>query len=134
MSKSDILENILLDEVLGAVAYTPAANVSVALYTVTPSDQTAGTEVSSSGTAYARVSLANNTTNWPAASNGSKSNGTQILFATATADWGTVEGFGIFDDQGTPRLLYWGDLAEPREVLTGDRPNFAAGQLTITED
>jgi hypothetical protein len=134
MSKSDILENILLDQVLGAVGYTPAANVAVALYTVTPSDQTAGTEVSTSGTGYARITLANNTTNWPAASNGSKSNGTEILFASAEADWGTVEGFGIFDDAGTPRLLYWGDLAEPRPVVEGDRPRFLVGELTISED
>lgn len=132
MSKSNVLENIILDEVLGGVGYTPAANVSVALYTAAPSDTGGGTEVS--GGSYARVTLANNTTNWPAAAGGSKSNGTVINFPEATATWGTVTSFGIFDDQGTPRLLYWGMLAESREILDGDKPSFAVGALVITED
>jgi hypothetical protein len=132
VSKSNVLENILLDEVLGGVGYTPAANVSVALYTSVPSDVGGGAEVS--GGSYARVTLANNTTTWPAAAGGSKSNGVVIEFPQATADWGIVTGFGIFDDAGTPRLLYWGTLAEPREILEGDTPSFGIGQLQITED
>jgi hypothetical protein len=132
MSKSNVLENILLDEVLGAVAYTPAANVSIALYTAAPSDTGGGTEVT--GGSYARVTQANNATNWPAAASGSKSNGVAITFPTASAGWGTVTHFGIFDDQGTPRLLYWGALTTSRDILTGDTPSFAIGALTITED
>ncbi|MEJ7872157.1 MAG: hypothetical protein WKF67_07840 [Rubrobacteraceae bacterium] len=132
MSKSDILENILLDEVLGGVNYAPAANVSIALYTTTPTDAAAGTEVT--GGAYARVVKANNATNWPAAAAGSKTNGTAINFPTASATWGTVTGFGIFDDQATPRLLYWGALAQSREILSGDTPSFAANSLSIQED
>ena len=132
MSKSNILENLLLDEVLGGVNYAPAANVSVGLYTASPADAGGGVEVT--GGSYARVTLANNLTNWPGAASGSKSNGVPIAFPTATADWGIVTSFGVFDDQATPRLLYWGELAESREILTGDTPSFAPTQLTITED
>lgn len=132
MSKSNVLENLLLDEVLGGVNYVAASNISVALFTTTPSDASSGTEVT--GGSYARVTLANNLTNWPSAASGSKSNGTTISFPTATATWGTVTGFGIYDDQGTPRLLYWGTLSASREILNGDTPSFAAGALTITED
>lgn len=132
MSKSNVLENILLDEVLGGVGYTPAANVSVALYTVAPSDLGGGTQVT--GGSYAQVTLANNLTNWPVAAGGSKANGTEIAFATATADWGTITAFAIFDDQVSPRMLYWGTLAEDREILEGDTPRFGIGALSIQED
>jgi hypothetical protein len=92
LSKSNVLENLLLDEVLGGVNYSPATNVSIALYTVSPGDPGGGTEVT--GGAYARVTQANNLTNWPAAAAGSKSNGVAITFPTATASWGTVEAPG----------------------------------------
>lgn len=132
MSKSNVLENIILDEVLGGVGYTPAANTSIALYTSAPSDSGGGTEVT--GGSYARVTLANNTTTWPSAAGGSKSNGVAVNFNEATADWGIVTSFAVFDDQGTPRQLYWGMLAEARDIKDGDKPSFAIGSLTIQED
>ena len=107
-SKSDFLENELLDHVLGNAAYTAPATVYIALYTVVPTDAGGGTEVS--GGAYTRVASTNDATNWPAASAGAKSNGTAITFTTATADWGTVVAFGIFDALTAGNLLYWADL------------------------
>ena len=132
MSKSDVLENIVLDIFLGAVPYTPPANVSVALYTTAPGDPGGGVEVSGGG--YARVTLANNLTNWPSAASGAKSNGVTITFPYATANWGTVAAFAVFDNQATPRLMYWGPLDESREVLMGDTPYFGPGELTVTEE
>jgi hypothetical protein len=131
-SKSDYLENKLLDHVLGNVAYTAPTTVYVALYTVAPADSGGGTEVSGGG--YARVAVANNSTNWPAASGGSKSNGVDITFPTATADWGTVVAFGIFDASTGGNLLYWATLTTSKSILNGDTAKFAAGSITITED
>ena len=131
-SKSDYLENKLLDHVLGNVAYTAPTTVYVALYTVAPADSGGGTEVSGGG--YARVAVANNSTNWPAASGGSKSNGVDITFPTATADWGTVVAFGIFDASTGGNLLYWATLTTSKSVLNGDTAKFSAGSITITED
>jgi len=85
-SKSNYLENKVLDHVLGGGDYTRPATVYVALYTVAPSDTGGGTEVT--GGSYARAAVTNNSTNWPAASGGEKSNGTEITFETATASWG----------------------------------------------
>lgn len=132
MSKSDYLENELLDHVLGGGDYPRPATVYVALYTATPNDAGGGTEAS--GGSYVRVAVTNNATNWPAAANGSKSNGTAITYAAATADWGTVVAFGLFDALSGGNLLYWGDLSQSRAVNSGDTASFAVGTLTISED
>ena len=132
-SKGDFLENKVLDHVLGGGDYSRPATVYVALYTATPSDSGGGTEVS--GGSYARVAVTNNSTNWPAASGGSKSNGTAITFPTPSANWGTVTSFGILDASSGGNLLYWGALAANKTINNGDAaPQFAAGALTITED
>lgn len=131
-SKSDYLENEMLDHVLGGGDYTRPATVYVALYTTAPTDAGGGVEVS--GGSYARKDVTNNATNWPAASSGSKSNGQDIVFATATASWGTIVAFGIFDASTSGNLLYWGTLTSSRLIDIDDTAFFRAGTLTITED
>jgi len=131
-SKSDYLENKLLDHVLGGADYSRPATVYIALYTVTPTDAGGGTEVS--GGSYARVAVTNNATNWPAASGGAKANGTEITFAEATASWGTVVAFAILDALTAGNLLYWGALAVSKSIDTGDTAKFAVGDIDITED
>ena len=132
MSFSDYLENKTLDHILGGPDYTRAATVYVALFTSAPTDAGGGTEVSGGG--YARVAVTNDATNWPAASGGSKSNGTDIVFPTATADWGTVVAFAIFDASTAGNMLVWGNLTQSKAIYNGDTARFAAGDLTITLD
>jgi hypothetical protein len=129
-SFSDYLENKVLDHVLGGGDYTRPGTVYVALYTAAPSDSGGGTEVSGGG--YARVAVTNNTTNFPAASGGAKSNGTVIQFPTATASWGTVVAVGIFDAASAGNLLAWADLTTSKTVGSGDTASFAVGGLSIT--
>lgn len=132
MSKSDFLENEILDHILGGGDYTRPATVYIALFTVTPSDSGGGTEVT--GGSYDRVDVTNNATNWPAASGGAKANGTAITFPQATANWGTVVAFGIFDANSGGNLLYWGAVSPNKAVNSGDTASFAVGDLDITED
>lgn len=131
-SKSDYLENQILDHVLGGGDYTRPATVYVALYTVAPTDAGGGVEVS--GGSYARAAVMNNATNWPAASGGQKSNGTAITFPVATASWGTVIAWGILDAASGGNLLYYGTLAANKTISTGDTASFAASDLVIRED
>lgn len=131
-SKSDFLENELLDHVLGNAAYSAPATVYVALYTGAPTDAGGGTEVS--GGSYARSAVTNNATNWPAASGGAKANGTEITFPEATGDWGEVVAFGIFDAESAGNLLYWADLTANKTINSGDTAKFAVGELDVTED
>lgn len=115
-SKSDYLEAAVLN-ILGGTTPTVPATVYVALFTTLPSDSGGGVEVSGGG--YARVAVTNNSTNFPAASGGSKSNGTLIDFGTATLDWGDVIGWGIFDAASSGNLLWWGQLQGARKVFSG---------------
>lgn len=131
-SKSNFLENELLDHVLGAATYTPPATVYIALFTAAPTDAGGGTEVS--GGSYARVSVTNNDTNWPAASGGIKNNGTEITFPTASANWGTIVAMGIFDAASGGNLLFWGDLSQSVVIDTSDTFTFPIGNVEITED
>lgn len=104
--KSDYLEAAQLNEALGGTAFGAPATVYVALYSASPTDAGGGTELS--GGAYARASVTNNTTNWPAGN--PKSNGTTISYSQATADWSRAYSWGIFDALSSGNLLYWGPL------------------------
>lgn len=109
---SDYLEKKVLDLLFGSTAYSVPATLYFGLFTTTPNDDgTGGTEVS--GGSYARVSMTNNSTNFPNASGGNpstKANGVAITFPTATADWGTVVGMGVFDASTSGNLLAWNSL------------------------
>lgn len=132
-SFSDYLEAKILDEVFGATAFSAPGTLYVALFTAAPSDSGGGTEVT--GGSYARVAVTNNTTNWPNAtgtSPTSKSNGTVITFPTATANWGTVVAFGIFDASSGGNLIAWADLNTSRTINSSDTASFGVGSLTIT--
>ncbi len=133
-SFTDYTEAAVLEHLLGGVAFTAAAKQYVALYTVTPSDTGGGTEVT--GGDYARVEVANNTTTWPTATGTnptSKANGIAITFPTATASWGTVVAFGVFDDTAvTPNLLFYGTLGTSQSVPSGVTLSFPIGNLTCT--
>ena len=131
-SKSDYLENEILDHVLGGGDYTRPSTVYIALYTTAPTDAGGGVEVSAPS--YTRKDVVNNATNWPAAAGGVKTNGVDIVFATADESWGTIVAFGIFDAIAAGNLLYWGDLTSSRLIDDGDTAFFRAGTLTITED
>lgn len=130
-SKSDYLENKVLDHVLGAVTYTPPATVYIAAYTVAPTDAGGGTEVT--GGSYARVAVTNNATNFPAASGGVKSNGTIINFPTATADWGTVVAAAVSDAASAGNILFWADLTTSKLIQNTDQFFIPVGGAVFTE-
>jgi len=99
MSKSNYLEDNLLNHVLRAIPYTPPASIYVALFTTAPTDSTPGTEVT--GGSYARQPVT-----FTAPSSGTCANVADITFPTATVGWGTVTSFGLFDQGAAGNLLY----------------------------
>ena len=125
-SKSDYLENKVLDHALGTTSFTMPADVYVGLYTVAPTDAGGGTEVSGNG--YAREIVT-----FSAASSGATANDAEVEFDTPTGSWGTVVAFGIFDSLTTGNLLYWGDLAVNKTIDSGDVVKFLVGDIDITE-
>lgn len=130
MGFTDNLRDNLLDEVWGGSDYTPETDLYFGLSTTTPADD--GTNVTEPTDAYARVSKTNNLTNFPAATSGSKSNGTDITFPEATGNWGTVTHFTVYTAATGGTLLAFGALTTSKTIESGDTAKFAIGDMTIT--
>lgn len=131
-SKSDAYEIDVLKAVTGqatTILATTPITPYIALFTVAPTDSTAGTEVS--GGSYARTSSAGK---WATPAAGSVATNATVTFPTASGSWGTVVAFGVMDASSAGNLLMWGDLTASKAVGSGDIAEFASGQLTLTED
>lgn len=122
---SNYLENKLLDHFLATTTYTKPTNVYVGLYTVAPSDSTAGTEVT--GGSYARQTAA-----FSAASGGATSNTGNLDFTNMPAC--TVVAIGISDALSGGNLLVWGTLTANKSLDAGDTLRIATGDLDISID
>jgi len=125
-------ENKVLELIVGKTAFaTPT--VYVALFTVTPTheDGTGGTEASAGN--YVRKSTAGG--DWEAAANGAIQNGNDITFIEcATTNWGTINGFALYDGESGGNMIGWGALGTAKPISIGDTAKFAAGDLDITLD
>jgi len=128
-AKSDYLRSALVNHVLRATAYSNPSTVYAALYTVAPTSAGGGTEVTTSGTAYARQAI---TFGAPSPA-GQVANSGAVVFPTATAPYGTVVAMGVFDAATSGNLLYFGTLGTSKAVGTGDQVSFAIGALTVAE-
>jgi hypothetical protein len=125
------LAHELLDHVFGAATYTPPATLYFALFTVAPAiDGTGGTEVS--GTAYARVAVTNNATNFPAAASRLKSNGTAVTFPESGGSWGTAVSVCVMDASSGGNMLAKSNTVSYAVGAAGITVNFAVGALDFT--
>jgi len=122
---SDYLENKVLDHVLGTTSYTMPTTVYIGLSTGTFADDNSGTELT--GGSYARQSIA-----FDAAASGTTDNTSAVDFPVATANWGTVSHYGLFDASSGGNLLVHGAFASSKTVETGDVLRIGAGELDIT--
>lgn len=132
MSLGDIYENRILDAIFGASALSVPANFELALSTTTPTDA-GGNVTEPVGNGYARVSFANNGTNWASASGGSKANAVDHVFPAATGSWGTITHWVLYD-AATADFVMFGSLSPARSVTGGDTFQFLTGDLIITAD
>lgn len=127
MSFSNYLETKVLDHVFGGTAYTAPSTLYVALFTaVTDGEAGTVTEVSTSGTAYARQSVTFTT------SGNTASNDAGVEYATATASYGTVTHVGIYDASTAGNLLCYASLSSSKSIDTGDVFRIPTGDLDIT--
>jgi len=125
MAKSYYLDNAVLSAVLDGVPYTSPTQVTVALYTSAPGPGGGGVEVTGDP-AYARTPAT-----FGSPTNGILTNNASVTFPQATAPWGTIVAFALFDQLGN--MLYYGMLSASKTINTGDQLTFAAGGITVTE-
>ncbi len=110
----------MLDTLLATGAY-------VALFTVAPTATGGGTECS--GGSYARKQHLL----WNAATAAEPSvvtNNGQILFVTATGDWGAVVAFALFSAVSGGTMLAYGTCS--KTISSGDTASFADTVLAVT--
>ena len=108
----DIIENQLLDALVGTSTYSITGATKLRLMTANGSDASAGTEVT--GGSYVAQTIA---------------------FTTASSGAmpaATVVGIEIYDSAGSPKRLLYGALTSPRTVTAGDTVQFASGAIDIT--
>jgi hypothetical protein len=135
-SFSNDLEDKVLDHILGGGDYSRLATVYIGLWNATLDDTSTGSTAGEcTGGSYARVSVTNNGTNWPAASGGAKANGADITFTQATGTWGgETTDFAILSAASAGDILGYGALTVAKTVTSGDTVSFATGELDITLD
>lgn len=131
-SKTNYLENEVLDHVLRGETYTAPTAVYSALFTVIPDDTTGGTEVTTTDSSYTRVLTTMGTAG--ATITGQSVNIGAVNFATITAGATiTIVGWGILDAATAGNLLYWATVATTT-LEVGDQATFPIGNIVITED
>jgi len=143
-----------LGYITGKTAMPATPTAYIGLFTTAPTSDsgvTGATEVS--GGSYARQSTSGSTWNSPSNSSGSEpavtpanvTNAAAITFPVATANWGTVVAFGLFDAVSAGNLLAWDWLgnypwlpfsctsASPG-VLTSPAHGFANGDSVVVTE
>jgi hypothetical protein len=139
---SDYLEDQIINHIFRSSTFSKPATIAIALCTAAPTAASTGStivEVANSGS-YARVNLgAPNDSTWgdPSVGDGTTGNTGTITFPQATANWNaTVTYVAIVDSAtyGAGNVLFWGALATPKTVTTGDTFQFDVDSLEITID
>jgi len=128
MSFSNTFETHVLNYVFTTTSVTRPTAWYLALFTSNPAEDASGTEVTTSGTAYARQSATFTV------SGNTASNSAAIEFPTATASFGTVSHVGVFDASSGGNLIAYSALDTSKAISTGDVFRVPSGDLDITLD
>lgn len=146
MSKGNTFENELLLLIFNndalpligdASGLQPSASdgsLYVSLHTGDPGEGGNQTTSEAAYTSYARVAVARTTGGWTVSSN-AVSNAALIQFPQCTGGSETLTHFAVGTaSSSTGKILYKGSLSSSLAVSSGIQPQFAAGDLDITED
>ena len=124
MAFTDYLENKVLDYVFSGGSFSQPGTKYLALYTVAPTDSSAGTEVTGGG--YARQTVTLTT------SGSDTTNSAAEEYPTATAGYGTVVAVAVLDASSGGNMLAYASLTANKTIATGDVIRVPAGDLDIS--
>lgn len=143
MSKGNTFENDLMKLILNAVAIAnmadnaasaPLTNVYVALHTADPGEAGSQTTSECAYTSYARVAVARTSGGWTVTNN-TGVNAAAVTFPKATGGSETATHFSVGTlVSGAGKILYSGALNSSLAISNNIQPEFAAGDLSISED
>jgi len=133
---STYIERELLDHVLRNEAYTPPTSVWIALFTADNGLEGGIITGEVAGGAYARMEIggASGRSFIVADAGGATENTEDVIWVTASADWGTVVYMAIMDASSAGNVLYHGQLTLAKTVNNGDTFKFNAGDLDVAHD
>ena len=114
MDFSNYLANKLISATVRNLPYSTPETVWVSLYTSDPTKDNVGNEVEQAS--YSRRQA---TFNEPAS--GFTSNANQVDWSEATTNWGNITHIGICDSEVDGNLLYFTEIDNPKNILTGDQ-------------
>lgn len=133
-SMSNNLERDFLNWFFGDTEPTVPGTIYVGLSTADPGETGSGVAEPSGGS-YARVAVANNTTNWPEVAAGeAKENAVAITFPTATGSWGTITHMFFATAASGGQLIAKAALTTSRTITSGQTPAFAIDAISMTAD
>jgi len=124
MAFTNYTDNKLIDHLLGSSTYTKPSTLYVALFVGNPTS--GGTEVSTSGSAYARV------VSTFTISGGNATNTAAIEWATATSSWGTIDWVAIYDASTSGNQLVTAALSSSKTIASGDVLRIPISSLSVT--
>ena len=124
MDFSNYLANKLISATVRNKPYDTPESVWVALYTTDPTKDDVGAEVREPS--YNRQELS-----MSVPVNGESENSAQVDFAQATSNWGNITYIGIRDQAFDGNLLYYTELENAKNILTGDQFRIDADRLTL---
>jgi hypothetical protein len=104
---------------------TPPASLYFALYSTNPTPLNSGTEIS--GGSYARKAVTFNSTG-----NGYGTNNILVDFGTATATWGNVNYWALFDASTGGNMILFDQFAYPFNIANGNTLSFPIGTIIVT--
>ena len=146
MSKSNTFENDLLllvfnntditliGDAAGLQNSAAAGSLYISLHTSDPGEAGDQTTNETAYTDYARVAVARSGAGWTVTGN-AVANAALVQFPQCGVTGATLTHFGVgTDSSGAGKLLYSGALSASLAVSSGIQPQFAAGDLDITED
>lgn len=143
MSKGNTFENDFLLLIFNATAIaniadnaaaSPLTSLYVSLHTANPDE--AGNQTTSEAAygSYARVAVARSGAGWTVSGN-AVSNAALVQFPQCTSGSETITHFAVGTAaSSTGKVLYKGALSASLAVSSGIQPQFAIGDIDITED
>jgi hypothetical protein len=117
-------DNKLIDHLLGSDTFTKPAARYVALFIGDPT--AGGTEISTTGSAYARLSSA-----FTIAANVA-TNTADLQWSAATTSWGTINYMAVYDAATGGNMLVSSALTTAKTIGIGDILKIPAANLQIT--
>ena len=125
MDFSNYLADKLIDATVRNTPYESPETVWVALYTTDPTKEDVGSEVREASYNRQEVVMS-------VPVEGKSENTAQIDFSEATSNWGLVSHIGIRDEASDGNLLYFTELDNAKDILTGDQFRINVDKLKLT--